>query len=138
MSIIDKVAGRFLGSKSERDIKEVQPYVDKIYEETANVEKMSNDQLREASAGLKEHIRGSEKEEQKEIDELKLQMEDPQIVLPFHRQPQCASHVVVRDEGVDEVRHRNRLPGFPHRAESGDEQPAQRPNWAWVLHKALD
>jgi preprotein translocase subunit SecA len=77
MSIINKVAGKLFGSKSERDIKEIQPYADKIYAETDRVEKMSNDKLREVSGELKETIRGSVAEEQKEIDGLKLQMEDP-------------------------------------------------------------
>ena len=79
MSIIDKVAGRFLGSKSERDIKAIQPYVEKINAETPKVEEMSNDELREAAERLKGQIRGSVTKEQKEIEELKLNMEDPQM-----------------------------------------------------------
>ncbi len=79
MSILEKVVGKFLGSKSERDLKVVQPYVDIINTETAKVEKMSNDELREASQGLKDQIRGSVAVEKKEIDDFKLKMEDPQM-----------------------------------------------------------
>jgi preprotein translocase subunit SecA len=79
MSIIDKVAGKIFGSKSERDIKEVEPYVAKINSETANVEKMSNDELREASAALKQKIREWVGTERGEIDELKARMEDPRV-----------------------------------------------------------
>ena len=70
MSIIDKVAGKIFGSKSERDLRELQPYVEKINEQTAKVEKLTNDELRMASLELKQEIRGSVEEEQKEIDEL--------------------------------------------------------------------
>jgi preprotein translocase subunit SecA len=79
MCIIDKVAGKLFGSKSERDIREIEPYVARINAETEKVEKMSHDELREASANLKEQIRGSVSKEQGEIDELKLKMEDPQM-----------------------------------------------------------
>lgn len=79
MSIVEKVVGKFLGSKSDRDLKSLQPYVEKFNTETAIVEKMSNDELREASVQLKDKIRGSVAEEQKEIDDLKVKMEDPQM-----------------------------------------------------------
>jgi len=77
MSIIDKVAGKLFGSKSERDNKELEPYVAIVNAETANVEKMSNDELRDASNKLKDDIRGSVGDEKKEIDDLKIKMEDP-------------------------------------------------------------
>ncbi len=79
MSIIDKVAGKLFGSKSDRDLKELDPWVETINAETANVEKMSNDGLREAAALLKDDIRGSVGEERNEIESLKHQMEDPQV-----------------------------------------------------------
>jgi preprotein translocase subunit SecA len=79
MSIIDKVAGKIFGSKAERDMRELQPYLERINRETESVENLSNDDLREASAGLKKKIRDSVTEEQGQVDELKLQMEDPKL-----------------------------------------------------------
>ena len=79
MSIIDKVVGGLFGSKSERDIKEIQPYVDSIYAETEQIEGLSNDQLRELSAELKKKIRESVAEEEAEIADLKNRLEDPQM-----------------------------------------------------------
>lgn len=79
MSIIDKVAGTLFGTKSERDLKELGPFVELINRETDRVEKMSNDELREESDRLREQIRSSVEADQKEIDELKARMEDPQM-----------------------------------------------------------
>jgi preprotein translocase subunit SecA len=79
MSFVDKVVGSLFGSKSERDNRELQPYVEKVYAETERVGGMSNDQLREASAELKKGIRESVAAEQEEIAGLKIQLEDPQM-----------------------------------------------------------
>ena len=79
MSIVDKVVGGLFGSKSERDNKELQPYVDKINAETDRIQEMSNDQLRAESMELKKRIRGSIAAEQEEIEGLKIQLDDPQM-----------------------------------------------------------
>ena len=79
MSIVDKVVGGLFGSKSERDIKEIQPYVDKINAETERISGMSNDQLRAESAVLKQKIRDSIGAEQEEIAGLKVQLDDPRM-----------------------------------------------------------
>ena len=77
MSIVDKVVGGLFGSKSERDIKEIQPYVDKINAETDRISGMSHDQLRTESAALKQRIRDSIAAEEMEIASLKVQIDDP-------------------------------------------------------------
>ena len=79
MSIVDKVVGGLFGSKSERDNKELQPYVDMINAETDRIQGMSNDQLRAESMELKKRIRGSIAAEQEEIEGLKIQLDDPQM-----------------------------------------------------------
>ena len=79
MSIVDKVVGGLFGSKSERDNKELQPYVDMINAETDRIQEMSNDQLRAESMELKKRIRGSIAAEQEEIEGLKIQLDDPQM-----------------------------------------------------------
>ena len=79
MSIVDKVVSGLFGSKSERDNKELQPYVDMINAETDRIQGMSNDQLRAESMELKKRIRGSIAAEQEEIEGLKIQLDDPQM-----------------------------------------------------------
>lgn len=79
MSFVDKVVGSLFGSKSERDIKEIQPYVDMINAETDRIQGMSNDQLRAESAALKKRIRDSIAADQQEIEALKVQLEDPRM-----------------------------------------------------------
>ena len=50
MSIINKVLGLFLGNKYERDIKEINPYVEKIHIEFEKLQALSNDQLRDRTS----------------------------------------------------------------------------------------
>ncbi|MCK5462248.1 MAG: preprotein translocase subunit SecA, partial [Bacteroidales bacterium] len=79
MSIVEKVVGGLFGSKSERDLKELQPWVDKINVETDRISGMSNDQLRAESVELKKLIRESIAAEQEEIAGLKVQLDDPRM-----------------------------------------------------------
>ncbi len=79
MSIVEKVVGSLFGSKSERDLKELQPWVDKINAETDRISGMSNDQLRAESVELKKRVRDSIATEQEEIAGLKVQLDDPRM-----------------------------------------------------------
>jgi preprotein translocase subunit SecA len=79
MGLIDSLIKKFFGSKSDRDIKEVQPIVDKVLEEYAKLSTLSNDQLRELSNNLKLKIRTCAEKESKEIDDLKIKIEDPDL-----------------------------------------------------------
>ncbi len=79
MSIITSILGQFLGNKSERDIKEIMPYVEKIREEYDKLPGLSNDELRERSARLKTYVRDSFSDLQAEIDAMKEQVEDPDL-----------------------------------------------------------
>ncbi|AUD05053.1 preprotein translocase subunit SecA [Spirosoma pollinicola] len=47
---------KFFGTKSQRDIKELLPYVEKVNAEFALLKDLSNDELRRVSAELKAHI----------------------------------------------------------------------------------
>ncbi len=47
---------KFFGTKSQRDIKELLPYVEKVNAEFALLKDLSNDELRRVSADLKAHI----------------------------------------------------------------------------------
>ena len=47
MSIVNKILGLFLGNKYERDLKEINPYVEKVRIEFEKLQGLSNDQLRD-------------------------------------------------------------------------------------------
>ncbi len=61
----------FFGVKSDKDVKSLLPMVDKINQQTAMIEKLSNDELREKTIEFKEHIRNGLKEELDRIEQLK-------------------------------------------------------------------
>ncbi|MEN8116546.1 MAG: preprotein translocase subunit SecA [Bacteroidota bacterium] len=79
MAFVTKVLGKILGNKSERDIKELTPLVDKIKVEYQRVVKLSNDELREESAKLKSIIDKHIKPEEDEIAVLKVKVEEVDI-----------------------------------------------------------
>ena len=70
---INKILKGFLGDKSEKDIKEVMPYVEQTNEVYAQLGSLSNDELRGRSEQLKKTIRESIATEQNEIKELEIQ-----------------------------------------------------------------
>jgi len=79
MAFITKVLGKILGNKSERDIKEVAPIVEKIKEEYNRIIQLSNDGLREESEKLKNSITERIKPENDEIAQLKKEIEVAEI-----------------------------------------------------------
>ena len=70
LGFVSKTVKKILGSKSERDIKEVTPQVEKILEHYATLKNLSNDELRNKTVEFKERINAFIKEEQKEIEDL--------------------------------------------------------------------
>ncbi|MBN2635359.1 MAG: preprotein translocase subunit SecA [Prolixibacteraceae bacterium] len=79
MAFINKVLGKILGNKSERDIKEVSPIVEEIKKEFERISQLSNDGLRAESEKLKLTIRERIKAEEDEIAELKIKAEEVEI-----------------------------------------------------------
>ncbi len=79
MAFINKVLGKFLGNKSERDIKEVAPTVEKIKEEYTRISQFTNDELRAESQRLKNVIQERIKPEEDEIAALKEKVEEVEI-----------------------------------------------------------
>ncbi|MCK4346783.1 MAG: preprotein translocase subunit SecA, partial [Bacteroidales bacterium] len=82
MSAISGVLGKIFGNKYEKDLRELTPYVQIINVEYEKIETLSNDELRKRSVELKELIRNSTSEEEKEIARLKEQVdkEDTDVV----------------------------------------------------------
>ncbi len=79
MAFVTKVLGKILGNKSERDIKEVSPIIEKIKEEYERITRLSNDGLREESDKLKQIIDERIKPEEDEIAALKEKVEEVDI-----------------------------------------------------------
>lgn len=71
-----KIFSKLFGTKSERDLKELTPYVDKINAEYALLASLSNDELRAKSADLKKHIADSLQPIDDQIAALKQQAAD--------------------------------------------------------------
>ncbi|MDR2928299.1 MAG: preprotein translocase subunit SecA, partial [Cytophagaceae bacterium] len=71
MSIINNILSKFLGNKSQRDMKALMPYIGKIKAVYPEIEALSNDALRERSTLLKSKICGSVSSIENEIQLLK-------------------------------------------------------------------
>jgi preprotein translocase subunit SecA len=73
---------KIFGSKSERDIKALQPLVTQINEEYAKLSSLSNDELRHQTIQFKENIAAALADIDSKIAEIKLQAEAQE--LPMH------------------------------------------------------
>ena len=70
---------KIFGNKSSRDIREIQPWVEKIKAAYPKFNAMSNDELRAASAELKARIQGSVNDKREKIAELRASIENTDI-----------------------------------------------------------
>ena len=66
---------KLFGNKSQRDLREIQPYVDRILAEYAKIETLSNDELRQRVTDIKAHIQESVAPEKARIAEIKENIE---------------------------------------------------------------
>ena len=71
MAFINKILGKFLGSKSDKDMAEIAPLLALIKKEYERISLLSNNELRAESARLKELIKDRIKPEEDRIAELK-------------------------------------------------------------------
>jgi len=76
MGLLDSILNKILGNKSDRDIKELQPLVEKTKILEKNLTSLSNDKLRETVNELKGRIRASYKPLQDKIDSNKESLEN--------------------------------------------------------------
>ena len=70
---------KIFGNKSTRDMKEIQPWVEKIKAVYPSIEKLSNDELRAKTQELKKLIHDSADEERAKIEELKASVETTEL-----------------------------------------------------------
>ena len=71
MDIVTGIIKLFFGSKTEKDRKEIQPYVEKIKAVYPAVKALSNDALRERSADLRRQIAAFIADDERHIVEQK-------------------------------------------------------------------
>lgn len=74
MSFAD-ILKKLFGSKAERDLKAVKPILDKVLAAYERIDKLSTEELRAASAGLRDKIRAAIEPDEKRIEEIRLEME---------------------------------------------------------------
>ena len=74
MSLLNKLLTKFFGNKSDRDIKEIQPFIDKIKEVEARLINASSDDLRALTIELRKRIQDTIAPLEKEIEQLKLKI----------------------------------------------------------------
>ena len=81
MDILSNVIKLFFGSKTDKDRKQIEPYVRKIKEVYPSIEKLSNDELREHSAALMRRIADFIAADEAHIVEQKAKLEQADISL---------------------------------------------------------
>jgi preprotein translocase subunit SecA len=79
MALLDNVLTKLFGNKYDKDMKEVNPYVDKIKAVYPEIEKLSNDELRAKTQALKDQLQTVIREDQNKIAELKAKIEQEEI-----------------------------------------------------------
>ena len=67
------------GNKSTRDMKEIQPWVNKVKAVYPEIQKLDNDALRAKTQELKAYIRDSAAEQRAKVDELKAKVESTEL-----------------------------------------------------------
>ena len=81
MDIVSNVIKFFFGSKSDKDRKQIEPYVRKIQEIYPSIERLSNDELRERSAALMRRIADAIASDEAHIVEQKERLEHADTTL---------------------------------------------------------
>ena len=71
--------GKLFGNKQTRDIKEIQPWVEKIKAAYPKYEKLSNDELRAATQAIRKKVQDFVIPEKKRIEELKAKVEQTEL-----------------------------------------------------------
>ncbi len=80
MGVIDGILTKLFGNKSDRDIKEIMPYVTATNAEYAKLATLSNDELREQSIELQKIIQDSVSAENQQIVDIRQQIEQEQDI----------------------------------------------------------
>ena len=75
----NKFLKSLFGDKSTRDMKLIQPLVEKVKAVSPEIEKLDNDALRQRTKAIQQQVQGAAKEQKARIDELKATIESTPI-----------------------------------------------------------
>jgi preprotein translocase subunit SecA len=103
MALVNKILKKILGTKSERDIKEVTPLIEKIKEEYKRIMPLSTDELRNETDKLRKIVREHIRHEEDQIAELKEKAEDADILESENIYSQIDKLEEVIDEKIEAV-----------------------------------
>ena len=76
MSLLNSILKAFVGDKSEKDVKAIQPLINKVKTFEAALASLSHDQLRAKTTEFKEKIKAARAEKDSKIEALKLEAEN--------------------------------------------------------------
>ncbi len=79
---VGKLITKIFGSKSEKDIKSIQPIVDKIKSYGPEMEKLSDEQLKAKTEGFRNQIKEATKDTREQIEEVKKQLDNIEDLSP--------------------------------------------------------
>ena len=99
MALVD-IIKKVFGTKSDRDMKQVKPILDKVLAAYESVDKLSNDELRAKTEELKKKLRDGEAPFEKRIAEIKEELEKD---IPVSQKESLAteSDKLVKDEDAE-------------------------------------
>ena len=99
MALVD-IIKKVFGTKSDRDMKQVKPILDKVLAAYESIDKLSNDELRAKTEELKKKLRDGEAPFEKRIAEIKEELEKD---IPVSRKESLAteSDKLVKDEDAE-------------------------------------
>ncbi|MFB6317404.1 preprotein translocase subunit SecA [Saccharicrinis sp. FJH54] len=76
---INTVLSKFFGNKSDRDIREIMPYITKIHEVYPEIEKLDDDALRNKTTEIKQRIKDVSSEERSKIESIRQQIDEDAV-----------------------------------------------------------
>jgi len=79
MSIISRVLNKFIGKKSDKDIKLIMPLVEQAKVEFSKLDRLTNDELRQETFNLRKKISDLIAADQQEIEDLKNKAEEDDL-----------------------------------------------------------
>ncbi|PKP43216.1 MAG: preprotein translocase subunit SecA [Bacteroidetes bacterium HGW-Bacteroidetes-10] len=101
MALITGLLKKFFGTKADRDLKEIQPFVTKIHEAYERIDKLTNDELRQETLRLKGVIAARIAEDEERKRELRSRLED--VMIDVSEKEALATEVDKLTKRVDEL-----------------------------------
>jgi len=101
MALITGLLKKFFGTKADRDLKEIQPNVEKIHEAYQRIDKLTNDELRQETLRLMGVIAERIAEDEGKKRELRSRLED--VMIDVSEKEALATEVDKLTKRVDEL-----------------------------------